>query len=66
MLAQLEVKEINSKTFKDFYRFSRTFQSWNFFSNSRTFQDFQGPWTIDILYTLDSASNYSAIQKLKP
>ena len=22
--------------------------------------------TIDILYTLDSASNYSAIQKLKP
>jgi hypothetical protein len=27
-LAQLEVKEINSKTFKDYYRFSRTFQSW--------------------------------------
>ena len=23
-------------------------------------------FTIDILYTLDSASNYSAIQKLKP
>jgi hypothetical protein len=33
MLAHLEVKEINSKTFKDYYRFSRTFQSWtNFFS----------------------------------
>jgi hypothetical protein len=30
MLAQLEVKEINSRTFKDFYWFSRTFQSWNF------------------------------------
>jgi hypothetical protein len=27
-------------------------------------QKFLGP--IDILYTLDSASNYSAIQKLKP
>jgi hypothetical protein len=26
----------------------------------------QPVWTIDILYTLDSASNYSAIQKLKP
>jgi hypothetical protein len=23
-------------------------------------------WLIDILYTLDGASNYSAIQKLKP
>ena len=45
MLAQLEVKEINSRTFKDFCWFSRTFQSWNFsFFNSRTFQDFQGPW----------------------
>jgi hypothetical protein len=31
MLAQLEVKEINSRTFKDFYRFSRTFQFWNFY-----------------------------------
>jgi hypothetical protein len=26
MLAQLEVKEINSRTFKEFYCFSRTFQ----------------------------------------
>jgi hypothetical protein len=39
MLAQLEVKEINSRTFKDFP--DREF----LFSNSRTFQDFQGPWT---------------------
>jgi hypothetical protein len=31
MLAQLEVKGINSKTFKDYYRFSRTFQSWTIF-----------------------------------
>jgi hypothetical protein len=27
---------------------------------------FQSVHTIDILYTLDSASNYSAIKKLKP
>ena len=31
-------------------------------SNAKTVHDY----TIDILYTLDSASNYSAIQKLKP
>jgi hypothetical protein len=29
MLAQLGVKDINSRTFKDFYWFSTTFQSWN-------------------------------------
>jgi hypothetical protein len=38
MLAQLEVKEINSRIFKDFYRFSRTSPSWIFFQ----FKDFQG------------------------
>ena len=30
------------------------------------FSWFQLGFSIDILYTLDSASNYSAIQKLKP
>jgi hypothetical protein len=40
MLAQLEVKEINSRTSTDFQGLSR-----NFFSNSKTFQDFQGLWT---------------------
>jgi hypothetical protein len=33
---------------------------------ARIFVAFQYVISIDILYTLDSASNYSAIQKLKP
>jgi hypothetical protein len=48
MLAQLEVKEINSKTFKDFYRFSRTFQSWKFFFQFKDFPGFSRP--VDTLY----------------
>jgi hypothetical protein len=45
MLAQLEVKEINSRTFEDFCWFSRTSTDFQGLSSSRTFQDFQGPWT---------------------
>ena len=46
MLAQLEVKEINSKTFKKgLLLIFKDFPMLEFFSNSRTFQDFQGPWT---------------------
>jgi hypothetical protein len=50
MLAQLEVKEINSRTLKDFYWFSMTFQSGNFFSKFKNFPGFQRPSSTPCYY----------------